>query len=80
MNNPRVARLLEDRRVQAGLLRALRLRARVLERTERQVERLAHRLSLATARDVRDLKRTIRHLEEELRAAERRDASSQLEE
>ena len=70
LRDPRVGKLLEDPRVQRALVEGLRLRGRVSERVDRSLEGVARRLNLATARDVRDLKRTIRRLEEELRRNE----------
>ncbi len=67
LQDPRVAKVLADPRAQQALMAALRFRGRVQERYEQRLERLARRLNLATAREVRELKRTIRRLEEELR-------------
>ncbi|MEM7436945.1 MAG: hypothetical protein AAF436_17455 [Myxococcota bacterium] len=66
LQNPRVAALLQDARVQRAMFGALRTRGRIEERLERALERMAKRLNLATAREVRELKRTIRRLEREL--------------
>jgi hypothetical protein len=68
LRDPRVAKVLQDPRTQKLLVRALRVYARTRERIDEAVEGAAHRLNLATAKDVRELKRTIRHLEEQLRA------------
>ena len=70
LRDPRARRLLEDPRVKRALVEGLRLRGRASERVDRTLERMAKRLNLATARDVRELKRTIRRLEEELRPNE----------
>lgn len=67
LQDPRVAKLLRDPRAQKALMRALRLRGRAQEQIDRRLEKMAHSLNLATAREVRELKRTIRRLEEELR-------------
>ncbi len=67
LQDPRVAKLLRDPRMQKALMRGLRFRGRVQEEIDRRFERMARRLNLATAREVRELKRTIRRLEEELR-------------
>lgn len=66
LQDPRVAKLLADPRAQQALMRVLRFRGRVQEQYDRRLERMARRLNLATAREVRELKRTIRRLEEEL--------------
>jgi len=70
--DPRVARALQDPRVQRWLLRALRLRGRAEGAFERRVQRVANALNLATQRDLRALHRQIRDLERELRDAEER--------
>ncbi len=67
LQDPRVAKLLADPRAQKALMQGLRFRGRVQERIDLRLERMARRLNLATAREVRELKRTIRRLEEELR-------------
>ena len=68
LQDPHVAKLLRDPRMQKALMRGLRFRGRAQEEIDRRLERMARRLNLATAREVRELKRTIRRLEEELRA------------
>ncbi|MCZ6807971.1 MAG: hypothetical protein O7F08_13520 [Deltaproteobacteria bacterium] len=67
LQDPRVAKLLRDPRTQKALMQGLRFRGRVQEGLDQRLERMARRLNLATAREVRELKRTIRRLEEELR-------------
>ncbi len=67
LQDPRVAKLLADPRAQKALMQGLRFRGRVQERIDLRLERMARRLNLATAREVRELKRTIRRLEEQLR-------------
>jgi polyhydroxyalkanoate synthesis regulator phasin len=67
LQDPRVAKLLADPRAQKALMQGLRFRGRVQEQIDQRLERMARRLNLATAREVRELKRTIRRLEEQLR-------------
>ena len=67
LQDPRVAKLLRDPRAQKALMRAFRFRGRAQEEIDRRLETMARLLNLATAREVRELKRTIRRLEEELR-------------
>ena len=69
LRDPRVAKLLQDPRTQKAIMQALRYRGRLQEQVDFRLERIARRLNLATAREIRDLKRTIRRLEEELREA-----------
>jgi len=70
--DPRVAKALQDPRVQRWLVRVLRLRGRAEGAFDRRVQRVANALSLATQRDLRALHRRIRDLERELRDAEQR--------
>jgi len=72
MQDPRVSDLMRNPRVQELAVRALRLRGRVEGAADRQLERIAGRLNLATQKDLRALHRRIRHLEQELREAEER--------
>ena len=75
LENPRVSRILQDPRTQKALIEGLRLRGRAQEEIDRRLAHLAGRLNLATQRDLRDLKRAIRRLEDEL-AAQRDDPGS----
>lgn len=72
MQDPRVGELIRDRRVQELAVRAFRLRGRIEGAADRQLERIAGRLNLATQKDLRALHRRIRHLEQEVREAEER--------
>ena len=72
MQDPRVAELLRDPRVQDLAVRAFRLRNRVEGAADRNMQRVAGRLNLATQKDLRSMHRRIRHLEQELREAEER--------
>ncbi|MGB5812756.1 MAG: hypothetical protein WBG86_19635 [Polyangiales bacterium] len=66
LQDPRVDRLLRDPRAQRAVMGALRARGRAQERVDLALERMASALHLATAKEIRQLKRTIRRLEEEL--------------
>lgn len=70
LQDPRVGKVLQDARVQRGIMRGIRFRGRVEEALEQRLERLAGRLNLATKREIRQLKRAIRQLEDELRSRE----------
>ena len=67
LQDPRIAKLLQDERVRRALMEALRARGRIGAEFDERVDRLARALNLATKREVRELKRTVRRLEEELR-------------
>jgi polyhydroxyalkanoate synthesis regulator phasin len=72
MQDPRVSELMRDPRVQDLVVRAFRLRGRVEGAADRQLQRVAGRLNLATQKDLRAMHRRIRDLERELRETEER--------
>jgi polyhydroxyalkanoate synthesis regulator phasin len=72
MQDPRMTRLMRNPRVQELAVRAFRLRGRVEGAADRQLERMARRLNLATQKDLRAMQRRIRQLERELREADER--------
>ena len=77
LGDPRVAKLMQDPKVQQLVVKGLRFRGRVEGAFDRRVQRIAGMLNLATQRDLRSLHRRIRHLEEELRQAEERLTEAQ---
>ena len=72
VQDPRVARLARNPKVQRWLVKGFRLRGRIEGAVDRRVQGIASALNLATQRDLRSLHRRIRHLERELRDAEER--------
>ena len=72
MQDPRVAELVKDPRVQDLAIRAFRLRGRIEGAADRNLQRVAGKLNLATQKDLRTMHRRIRELERELRDAEAR--------
>lgn len=66
MSDPRVLKLMQDERVMKAVMGAMALPAKVSTATEKAGESIAKTLNMATAREVKDLKRTIRKLEEQL--------------
>lgn len=66
MKDPRVARLMADPRVMKAVLGAMSVPGKVSDFTTEQVEKIAKAMALASDRDVSDLQRTVRRLEEEL--------------
>jgi hypothetical protein len=67
MQDPRVAKLAQDERVMKVAMQAFQLRGKVQERIETQVETTAKSLGLVTKSEVRELKRTIKKLETEMK-------------
>jgi transcriptional regulator NrdR family protein len=78
MQDPRVMKALQNPKLMQGLMGAVQLRAKVQQRLESNVQKVAKRLSLATEAEVRELRRTIRKLEREVEAQKsaRHDATA----
>jgi hypothetical protein len=70
MSDPRVLKIMQDERVMKALIQMMSMPGKVTTFTNEQVERLAKAMSLATEDEVADLKRQVRHLEEELARVE----------
>lgn len=69
MQDPRVARLLQDERVMKAVMETVQLRARAQQRFDDRVDQVARMLNLATKREIRELKRNLRRMEQELARA-----------
>lgn len=69
MQDPRVAKMMQDPRLMKAVAKGFELRGKVQQHFEHHVESLANSLNLATKAEVRELKRTIRKLERELKKA-----------
>jgi hypothetical protein len=66
MSDPRVMKLMQDERVMKAVMQMMSVPGAVQTFTHEQVERLAKSMALATEDEVKDLKRTVRRLEEEV--------------
>ena len=66
MEDPRVAKLVQDERVMKGASQAFMLRGKVQDEIDGRIEKVAKSLGLVTKNEVKDLKRTIKKLETEL--------------
>ena len=66
LQDPRVMRLAQDRRVVNTVMRAMQARGRLQESVDERIEAMAKRLNLATHSDLRELRRTVRMLERKL--------------
>ncbi|MGO8994251.1 MAG: hypothetical protein ACLQVI_13055 [Polyangiaceae bacterium] len=66
MSDPRVIKLMQDERVMKAVVQMMAVPGMVQTFTQEQVERLVKSMALATEDEVKDLKRTVRRLEEEL--------------
>jgi polyhydroxyalkanoate synthesis regulator phasin len=65
--DPKVQKVLQDPRVMGVAMQAFQLRGKVQEQLDERVEQAAKTLGLVTKNDVRELKRTIKKLETELK-------------
>jgi hypothetical protein len=66
MSDPRVMKLMQDERVMNAVMQMMSVPGKVQTFTQEQVERLVKSMALATEDEVKDLKRTVRRLEEEI--------------
>ncbi len=71
--DPRVMKLMQNEQFMKAMMTAISMPGKLDGFTKDQAEKFAKRMSLATAEEVRDLKRTIRSLEDQI-AEIKRDA------
>lgn len=66
MTDPRVMKLMQDERVMKAVMAAMSMPGKMQTFTQEQAEKIAKAMALATEDEVKDLRRTVRRLEEEL--------------
>jgi len=71
--DPRVMKLMQNEQFMKAMMTAISMPGKIDGFTKEHAEKFAKRMSLATADEVRDLKRTIRSLEDQI-AELKRDA------
>ena len=71
MTDPRVVKLMQDERVMKAVMQVMSVPGKVQTFTQDNVEKLAKAMALATEDEVKDLKRTVRRLEEEITRMQR---------
>jgi len=71
MSDPRVMKIMSDERVMKAVMQMMNVPGKVQSFTDEQIAKLAKAMSLATEDEVKDLKRQVRRLEEELTRLER---------
>lgn len=71
MSDPRVLKIMQDERVMKAVMQMMNVPGKVQTFGNEQIEKLAKAMSLATEDEVKDLKRQIRRLEEELSRVEK---------
>lgn len=69
MQDPRVAKLLQDPRVMSSIMGAMKLRSDVERSFNQRVKQLAKSLRLASEDEVQELQRAVARLEQELERA-----------
>jgi cell division FtsZ-interacting protein ZapD len=66
MSDPRVMKLMQDERVMKAVMAAMSVPGKAQSFARERVENIAKAMALATEGEVKDLRRTVRKLEEEL--------------
>jgi hypothetical protein len=66
MSDPRVMKLMQNEQFLKAMMTAMALPGRLDQLTKEQSRRLARAMALATEQEVKDLRRTVRSLEEQL--------------
>ncbi len=66
MSDPRVMKMMQDERVMKAVMAAMSIPGKVETFGHDSVEKIAKAMALATEDEVKDLKRTVRRLEEEV--------------
>ena len=66
MADPRVMKLMQDERVMKALMTAMSVPGKAQTFAREQAETIAKAMALATESEVKDLRRTVRKLEDEL--------------
>jgi polyhydroxyalkanoate synthesis regulator phasin len=79
MQDPRIAKVMQDPRVVSGLTSAVRLHNELQRSIEHGVQRITESLDLASRSEVRELRRAVSRLERELERArgQRRESEEQ---
>jgi len=66
LSNPRIIKLMQDERVMKTLLTAMSLPGKAQSFAKDQVENVVKAMDLATEAEIKDLRRTVRRLEDEM--------------
>jgi polyhydroxyalkanoate synthesis regulator phasin len=69
MQDPRVMKVMQDPRIMKAMAKTFELKGKAQQEFDARVEKVADSLNLATKAEVRELKRTIRKLERDLKKA-----------
>jgi hypothetical protein len=71
ISDPRVLKMMQDERVMKAVMQVMSMPGKVQSFTQDNVEKLAKAMALATEDEVKDLRRTVRRLEEEMNRMQR---------
>ena len=71
LGDPRVVKMMQNEQFMKAMMAAISVPGKIDGFTKEHAEKFAKRMSLATADEVRDLKRTVRSLEDQLAALKR---------
>ena len=66
LSDPRIMKLMQDERFMKAMMAAMSVPGRVSSIVQQQSERLAKVMSIATEQQVRDLRRSVQSLEEQV--------------
>jgi cell division FtsZ-interacting protein ZapD len=66
MSDPRVVKMMQDERVMKAVMAAMSVPGKAQSLAKEQLENVAKAMALATESEVKDLRRTVRKLEDEL--------------
>jgi uncharacterized protein YbaA (DUF1428 family) len=75
LSDPRVAKLMQNEQFMKAMMTAVSMPGKIDGFTKEHAEKFAKRMSLATADEVRDLRRTVRALEDEIAVLKRTPGS-----
>ena len=77
MSDPRVLKMMQDERVMKAVMQVMAVPGKVQNFTQDNVEKIAKAMALATEDEVKDLRRTVRRLEEEMNRMQRDNQKKQ---
>ncbi len=70
MQDPRVQKVMQDERVVKTMMRGLQMRQQVQAQVDERVETVAESLNLATTKELREIKRSMKKMERDLSKAQ----------
>jgi hypothetical protein len=75
LGDPRVVKMMQNEQFMKAMMAAMSMPGKIDGFTKEHAEKFAKRMSLATADEVKDLRRTLRALEEEIADLKRKSAA-----